>query len=146
MENKDSKKINIIFIIWGLSISSAVIFLLIILLLAINERINPSSIIETQLWSIPQQETQTYNRIIPKINKKVDQLSTSPKINYQQDCKTISNIEEYDPSTGTLIKQTHYNDDGIKIEYIMEFDPSTGKKIKKTEYHNDGTIKKEKNY
>ena len=56
-----------------------------------------------------------------------------------KDNKTISEVLDYDPATGKLIKKTGYwNDDGKTINWIDDYDPATGKLIKETKYWNDG--------
>ena len=56
-----------------------------------------------------------------------------------EDNKTISEVLDYDPATGKLIKKTGYwNDDGKTINWIDDYDPATGKLIKETKYWNDG--------
>jgi ribosomal protein S16 len=162
MSKNNSKKLNIIFIIWGLSISLSVICLSIILLLSVKHQSIPSSIIEPQIVIIPQQETESYNRIINKIEQEFNKLTSNPKqetesynimiqnekesnklisnqkIYYQKDGKTIEYIHEFDPSTGKIIKEIYYQEDGQTIEYINEFDPSTEELIKKIQYYKDG--------
>nr|ABR08379.1 hypothetical protein [Paulownia witches'-broom phytoplasma] len=138
---KKNKKI--IFIIWGLFISVSVIGLLIILLLALQPKQSPQSfnqpVEDKPIQSSSQQEQETYNNIINKIGKEVDEL-TKPrqKINYRKDGKTIFYIETFDSQTGKKIKEDTYKADGKTLDYIWIFSPQTGEKIKSENYSADG--------
>ncbi|WP_238568822.1 DUF2963 domain-containing protein, partial [Chrysanthemum yellows phytoplasma] len=96
-----------------------------------------------------QQEQETYNNIINKIEKEVDKLTKQQeqtpslkyphKTYYQNDGKTISNIQEHNQNTGIMQKSIHFYDDGKTIRKINEYNPD--KLIKETYYNQDGTVK-----
>jgi hypothetical protein len=139
-KKQQSKLTKIIFIIWCFFISFSLIFLLIIFLFSSNHKNNLSND-ENKIINNVNKDIETYNRILKKAEKKIDGLSKpKPIIYYNDDGKTIHNIEEFNPSNGKKIKSTYYNDDGITIDEIHEFDPSTGKPIKLVYYNDDGTI------
>ena len=56
-----------------------------------------------------------------------------------KDNKTISEVLDYDPATGNLIKLTWYYDDGKTIKKVKETDPLTHK-LKITNYDRDGNV------
>jgi ribosomal protein S16 len=130
MQKNNPKKRNIFLVILGLVISSAVIFPLIILFLSYKHQSAPSSIIEPQILTRKEPESESYNGIINKI--KLNQ-----KINYKEDGQTIEFIEEYDLQKN-LIKRTFYKIDGKTIYLIHEYNPQTKKRIKAIYYHIDG--------
>lgn len=169
-KNKSNKK-KIILIFLGFLFLIAVIVLLSILLLFLQSKSfvkqEPVSKVETN----NQQEQETYNAILNKIDKEVDKLTLlyPPKTIYQKDGitpksyeiydskgkllkdtyyksdgKTIDHIAEHDKNTNIMIKSTYYKSDGKTIDYINEYTP-TGIIIKRTYYNPDGTVKEEKN-
>ena len=92
---------------------------------------------------------------ISKDNKTISSIddydpSTGKQIKetyYAGDGKTIWYVSDYDPSTGKQKKVTYYADAGKTIWYVSDYDPSTGKRIKSTNYYNDGkTIRGVKDY
>nr|ATL14546.1 hypothetical protein [Rice orange leaf phytoplasma] len=172
-----TKNKKIILIIWGLFISLSVIGLLILLLLSLESKQSQQSFnqpVEAKpIQSSSQQEQETYNAILNKIDKEVDKL-TKPanrieKINYPDG--TLHFINEYDSKTGKMVKQksyrtsgtlecineydsqkgfkfksTNYYSDGKQISLIREFDSKTGHNFKTTYYNPDGTVKEEKTF
>ncbi len=132
-----------IFIIWGLLISLAVIGLLIILLLAIK----PQTKTDTA------SEQQTYNIIFNKIQKEVDKLNQPPKSNLKYPNKIINlsngllEITEYNQDTGKKLKESTNKrikvivfDENEKYSKIDEYDLKKGL-IRQTFYNPDGTVK-----
>ncbi|GLH61012.1 DUF2963 domain-containing protein [Paulownia witches'-broom phytoplasma] len=119
-----SKNKKIIFIIWGLFISVSVIGLLIILLLALQpEQASKSTPKQIQIPQQPnsQQEEETYNDILNKINKEVDKLTNEEEIVYHPGSKTINYIKVYDSKTKKEIKRIYYKLDGGKtLKLICE--------------------------
>ncbi|GAK74153.1 MULTISPECIES: DUF2963 domain-containing protein [16SrI (Aster yellows group)] len=145
---KKNKKF--IFIVWGLFISVSVIGLLILLLLFLQPKQSQQSFnqpVEAKpIQSFSQQEQETYNAILNKIDKEVDKLTLKypHKIYYQDDGKKITNIHEFNQNTGIMNKSTHFYEDGKTIKEINEYNDS--KLLKSTYYNPDGTIKKVKTY
>lgn len=142
-KNNQKNSKNIIFIICGLSILLALIFLL-IFLLSVSNRQNISSKDESKIINNANQGIETYNRILKKAESEIDELSKpkqKQRISYNPDGITIDFIEEYDSSTGKIIKLVTYNDDGITIDSIHEYNPSNGCIIKLVYYNEDGKIK-----
>ncbi|WP_342386794.1 DUF2963 domain-containing protein [Candidatus Phytoplasma asteris] len=143
MQTNNQKKLkNKIFIIWGLFISGVILVFLIILLLAMNKpqtktdnQNKPTLTSKANL----QQEQETYNAIISKIEKEIDKLTQQypPKTTYQKDGITPRSYEIYD-SKGKLIKDTYYKIDGKTIKYIAEHDKDTNIMTKSTYYLDDG--------
>ncbi|GAK74169.1 DUF2963 domain-containing protein ['Chrysanthemum coronarium' phytoplasma] len=173
--NDQTKSNNKIFIIWGLFISVSVVGLLILLLLFLQPKQSQQSFnqpVEAKpIQSFSQQEQETYNAILKKIDREVDKLSIEEKIVYSpdgkikhikildsttkkeikriiyhDDGKTIFYIETFDSQTGKKIKEDTYKDGGKILNYIVEFNPTTGEKIKITYYNQDGTVKEEKTF
>nr|WP_015083757.1 DUF2963 domain-containing protein [Candidatus Phytoplasma tritici]AFW98260.1 cop number control protein [Candidatus Phytoplasma tritici] len=161
--NNQKKSKNKIFIIWGLFISGVILVILIILLLAMK----PKSIITNK--TIPQQEQETYNRLMNKIEKEIDDLTKTKQeqkstLKYPNKIITLPNgfleITEYNQDTGKKIKYTElkinqngneklkviFFDENEKDLMIDEYDPQTGKFIKRTHFNPDGTIKETKTY
>ncbi|ABC65791.1 conserved hypothetical protein (plasmid) [Aster yellows witches'-broom phytoplasma AYWB] len=160
MKNNNHKNPkNKIFIIWGLFISGVILVFLILLLLAINKPQPKTDTQNPQHLNSKinnQQEQQTYNAIIKKIEKEVDKLTQQqeqtpslkypPTINYYGgNEKKIHDIEEYDQDTGKKIKETYYDFNGI-VGYIAKYSKDTGDIIQKTFYNPDGTEKKVKHF
>jgi hypothetical protein len=169
---KKNKKI--IFIIWGFFFSIAVIGLLIILLLSLQPKQSHQSFnqpVEAKpIQSSAQQEQETYNAILKKIESEVDKLSIEEEIVYYSDGKTIDYIKILDSKTKKEIKRISYHDDGKTITSLKEFNPegkltkltfylldgktissineinSAGKIIKTTYYNPDGTVKEVKTF
>jgi len=168
-KNKSNKK-KIILIFCGFLISIIVIVLLSILLFFLQStssvKQEPVSNVETN----NQQEQETYNAILKKIETEVDELTTQKEIVYHPGSKTIKHIKIFDSQTkkeikrinyvlddgktvkqiweinpeGTIIKSTHYQVDGKTINWIKEINPE-GNPTKITYYNPDGTVKEEKN-
>ncbi|ABC65796.1 conserved hypothetical protein (plasmid) [Aster yellows witches'-broom phytoplasma AYWB] len=153
MKNNNHKNPkNKIFIIWGLFISGVILVFLILLLLAINK---PQPKTDTQNQQHLQsninaeQEQQTYNRVINKIESEIDKLTQQqeqtpllkypPKIRYYDDGIKIFSIEKYNQDTGKLIKDIYYKNDGETIEYTVDYN-SDGS-ILNTFYNPDGTVR-----
>nr|WP_015060839.1 DUF2963 domain-containing protein [Periwinkle little leaf phytoplasma]AFA53692.1 copy number control protein [Periwinkle little leaf phytoplasma] len=174
--NNQTKSKNKIFIIWGLFITGFILVFLIILLLSLKPKQSQQSFnqpLEVKpIQSSQQQEQETYNAILKKIDKEVDKLTLQypPKTIYQKDGitpksyeiydskgkllkdtyyksdgKTIYYIAEHDKNTNIMIKATYYKSDGKTIDYINEYTP-TGIQIRTTYYHPDGTVKEELTY
>lgn len=158
MKTNNQKKLkNKIFIIWGLFISGVILVLLIFLLLAMNKP-QPKTDNQNQPTltskTNPQQEQETYNRLMNKVEKEIDKLTNQqeqnpslkypPKTYYQNDGITISNIQEHNQNTGIMQKSIHFYDDGKTIRKINEYNPD--KLIKETYYNQDGTIKETKTF
>lgn len=58
--------------------------------------------------------------------------------------KTLSEIINYDPQTGNLLKKTFYNSEGNKIDNVIEYDKVTGLTSRKIYYQLDGeTVSRE---
>ncbi|WP_341833800.1 putative cop number controling protein (plasmid) [Candidatus Phytoplasma asteris] len=149
--NNQPKLKNKIFIIWGLFISGVILVFLIILLLAINK---PQPKIETinqqhlKSKTNPQQEQETYNAIMNKIEKEIDEL-TKPKqepvsnveTNKQQEQEThnaiMNKIEKEIDELTSRTKVVSYHSDGITPS-AQEIYDQTGNKIKYLMLDSDG--------
>nr|WP_015083762.1 DUF2963 domain-containing protein [Candidatus Phytoplasma tritici]AFW98270.1 cop number control protein [Candidatus Phytoplasma tritici] len=147
--NNQTKPKNKIFIIWGLFITGAILIFLIFLLLAINKsQSNVDNQNQPNLNSKTnsQQEQETYNKLMNKIEKEINDLTSKSKVvSYHSDGITPSAQEIYD-QTGNKIKYIMLDSDGKSIQCIKEYNPQTGNKIKETYYNHDGTVKKVKNF
>nr|WP_014182593.1 DUF2963 domain-containing protein ['Brassica napus' phytoplasma]AEB00652.1 hypothetical protein ['Brassica napus' phytoplasma] len=175
MQTNNQKKLKyIIFIIWGLFISGVILVFLIILLLAMNKpqtktdnQNKPTLTSKANL----QQEQETYNAILRKIESEFDELTTEKEIVHHPGSKNIKHIKIFNSQTkkeikrinyvigdgktvkqvweinpeGVVIKSTHYQDDGKTINWIREINPD-GKPTKITYYNKDGTIKETKTF
>lgn len=135
MTKSNSHKSKIIFIISGLVISIAVIFILFIFMLSLNQQnqteeeiVQPQHRVELQKNSKPD------NDIITKNKNEVGKTKSTKNIVYKLDGKTKKYIEEYDPKTNALIKITYFNFNGEKISKIQDLDPQ-GNLIKQTVYY-----------
>ncbi|PWV43537.1 MAG: hypothetical protein DF280_03665 ['Brassica napus' phytoplasma] len=130
--NNQPKLKNKIFIIWGLFITGVILVFLIILLLAMNKP-QPKTDNQNQPTltskTNPQQEQETYNAILRKIEKEINELT---------------NIKEQNPSLKYPPK-TIWNPDGT-INQITELNQDTGDYLKTTYYNQDGTVKEIINY
>ncbi|MGL9687329.1 MAG: DUF2963 domain-containing protein [Candidatus Phytoplasma sp. TWB_XP] len=137
------KNKKIIFIIWGFVISFVMIVLLTLLLLSLQPKSSPQSFnqpVEAKpIQSSAQQEQETYNNILNKIEKEVNELTNIKEIVYCPDGKTIKHIKILDSETKKEIKRIFYHDDGKRIYFINEYNPE-GKLIKETDYDVDGKI------
>ena len=137
MKTNNQKNKKMIFIIWGVIYFSLCYFSFYNKLLANNvphtknedqKQPNLKSNIDTE------QEQQTYNRILNKIEKEVDKLTSQseqtpslkypPKIYYDRDGKTYKKIEEYNQDTGEYNKVIFYLGGKI-ITYIDEINHDT---------------------
>ncbi|BAD04544.1 MAG: hypothetical protein QS2022_5280 [Candidatus Phytoplasma asteris] len=123
-----------------------------------------------ELKASAQQEQETFNNILKKIESEVESLTTEQeivyhpggktikhikildsknkkeikRIIYHDDGKTINQIWETNPE-GTIIKATYYQDDAKTINLIKEINPE-GKPTQITYYNPDGTVKETINY
>ncbi|WP_024563746.1 hypothetical protein [Candidatus Phytoplasma tritici] len=165
MENNNQQKSkNMIFIIWGLFISTVILVLLIILLLAVNK---PQTRIETQKqqhlkFKTDTEKDKTYNRLINKKEKEADKLTPQPessKSNLEYPNTIIKlpdgfeETTEYNQDTGKKLKVSTikestnfitkiiYFDENEKYSKMYEYDQDTGFILTKTYYNPDGTIK-----
>ncbi|WP_339332506.1 flagellar protein FlaG, partial [Paulownia witches'-broom phytoplasma] len=111
-----------------------------ILLLALQpEQASKSTPKQIQIPQQPnsQQEQETYNDILNKINKEVDKLTNEEELVYHPGSKTINYVKVYDAKTKKIIQRTFYNSDGKTIKTIEEYTPE-GKLTKITNYIKDG--------
>ncbi len=166
--NIQKKSKNQIFIIWGLFISGVILVILIILLLAMKPQLKTDTQNQPTLTSKTnsQQEQETYNRLMNKIEKEIDSLTQqqqTPLLKYPKKTThypngSILEIAEFNQDTGKKIKETEYDKDTGKIIKVVDFDENgkwsivhryhkdTGKLTRETFYNPDGTIKETKTY
>ncbi len=152
--SKLNKK-SIILIIGGLFIIGVILLITLLFLLFLKPT-NPNSKQQESLSNVESnnQQDKTYNSIINKIEKEVDDLTKKPdqnltlkyppKIYYFNYGKKIRNIQEYEQNTGIMAKSTHFYDDGKTIRQINEYNDFN--LIKETYYNLDGNIKEIKTY
>nr|WP_015083747.1 DUF2963 domain-containing protein [Candidatus Phytoplasma tritici]AFW98264.1 cop number control protein [Candidatus Phytoplasma tritici] len=139
--NNQTKPKNKIFIIWGLFITGVILIFLIFLLLALKPQTN----VDTQNKQTLQpnvdakKEQETYNRLMNKIEKEINDLTNKKETFYQPDGTTISKIEIKNAGD-KLIKRIVYFDDGQNIKWIKEYDPQTNLQIKNTVHNKQGKI------
>ncbi len=140
-----SKNKKIILIIWGFVISFVMIVLLTLLLLSLQPKQSQQSFNQPvdvkPIQSSSQQEQETYNAILNKIDKEVNELTNIKEIVYSPDGKTIKHIKILDSETKKEIKRIVYHDDGKTINWIKEFDPQTSLLIKNIIHDKQGKIK-----
>lgn len=59
---------------------------------------------------------------------------------YNEDCKRIASVRDYDTSTYKLVKNTYFYENGKDVFYIREYDAATGNLKKDTLYHRNGDV------
>ncbi|MGL9687939.1 MAG: DUF2963 domain-containing protein [Candidatus Phytoplasma sp. TWB_XP] len=134
-----SKNKKIILIIWGFFISFVMIVLLTLLLLKLQKspenqkEPEVDNKQEPQKEELKQQEQQTYNSLLKKIETEVDKLTNDNKQQTTQE-------EDQQPNTLKYPPDTTFQFDGGKI--VCEFNQDTGKIIKSTHYNSDSTIRR----
>nr|WP_015060418.1 DUF2963 domain-containing protein [Periwinkle leaf yellowing phytoplasma]AEA36706.1 hypothetical protein [Periwinkle leaf yellowing phytoplasma] len=143
-KNKSNKK-KIILILWGFLFVIAVTVLLSMLLLSLQSKQSQQSFnqpVEAKpIQSSAQQEQETYNAILKKIESEVNELTNIKEIVYHPDGKTIKHIKILDSTTKKEIKRIVYYDDGKTINWIKEYNPQTSLLIKNTVHDKQGKIK-----
>lgn len=169
MKTSKPHKKKVILILWGFLLLIIVIVFLTILLLSLQTKPSNKQEPVSNVKTNSQQEQETYNRLMSKIEKEIDDLTKKPEssesnlLKYPPKTRHYTNgaileITEYNQNTGKPIKESVYYENTGKIKTIVDFDENgkwkvvhrydedTGKLKSETFYNPDGTIKETKTY